>query len=419
MDAVRWEKIAQIYDLVCEQPLAARGTFLAQICEGDENLRREVESLLRQDVSQDGSLERIAEHARTAWSCPASIGRYRVFRLIGEGGMGAVYEAEQDHPRRTVAVKVLKSVFAAPGVQQRFAQESEVLGRLQHPNIARIYEAGSAPTDLGPQPYFAMEFIRGLSLLEYASQNRLGIPQRVQLMIKVCEAVNYAHQCGVIHRDLKPSNILVDNVGEPKILDFGVARLVDSEINLTHQTNVGDLVGTLAYMSPEQLLADPLLLDTRSDVYSLGVVLYELLGERRPYEITRQWTDAARVISEEEPLPLSAVNRAFQGDLEIIVAKALEKDKSRRYASAADMAADLHRFMEDQPILARPASALYRMQKFLRRNRGLVSALTIIFLVLVVGIIVSTRQAIRARGERDRALRAEQTAKAVTDFLQN
>src|SRR5579885_1412453 len=203
MDAERWGRIAQIYELACERPLAVQASFLLKACGGDEELRREVLSLLRQGVSQDGPLERVAAHVRTALSAPAFIGKYRIVRLIGEGGMGAVYEAEQDRPHRAVALKVLKSALASAELLRRFTREAEVLGRLQHPNIARIYEADSASTDLGPQPYFAMEFIRGVSLLEYAKQNRLGIPQRVQLMIKVCEAVNYAHQCGVIHRDLK------------------------------------------------------------------------------------------------------------------------------------------------------------------------------------------------------------------------
>ena len=418
MDANRWERIAELYGLVCEQPVAERNAFLAGICNDDE-LRREVESLLCQGVSHVGPLERIAEYARTAWSCPAYIGRYRILKLIGEGGMGAVYEAEQDQPRRTVALKVLKSAFAAPELLRRFAQESEVLGRLEHLGIARIYEAGTAQTDLGPQPYIAMEFIRGVSLQEYASENRLGTSQRLDLMIRICEAVDYAHRCSIIHRDLKPGNILVDENGQPKILDFGVARLMDSDAGLTLHTRVGDLVGTLAYMSPEQLLADPGLLDARSDVYSLGVVFYELLAGQRPYEVTRRWTDAARVIREQEPLPLGAANRGCRGDLETIVAKALEKDKSRRYATAADLAADMRRFVAHEPILARPASALYRGRKFVRRHRAFVSATAVVFVVLLSGIIASMSQAIRARHERDRAVRAEQIAKAVNDFLQD
>jgi len=419
MDAHRWERIAQLYDSACEQPAAVRDAFLAEACKGDEELRQEVQSLLRQGVSQNGPIERVAEHARAAWNGAAKIGHYRILGLIGEGGMGAVYEAEQERPRRRVALKVLRSPLASPELQRRFVQEAEVLGRLQHPNIARIYEAGTAQTDLGPQPYFAMELIRGVSLLDYAKQRGLSTMQRVELMVKICNAVDYAHRCEVIHRDLKPGNILVDQSGEPKILDFGVARLMESDANASHMTSVGDLVGTLAYMSPEQLLADPQLVDSRSDVYSLGIVLYELLAGRRPYEATRQITDAARIIREVDPIPLGVVSRAFGGDLETIAAKALEKDKTRRYASVAELAADLRRFLANEPILAMPATAMYRARKFILRHRVLASAAAIIFIVLLAGIVASTSQAIRARRERDRALRAEEIAKAVNEFLQN
>jgi tetratricopeptide (TPR) repeat protein len=419
MDADRWDRIAQLYSLTCEQPEPSRAAFLAKACDGDKELQREVESLLRQGVSRDGPLEHVAEAVGNAWGCPATIGPYRILRLIGEGGMGAVYEAEQVRPRRAVALKVVKSILAAPELLRRFAQESEVLGRLQHPNIARVFDAGTAQTDLGPQPYFAMELIRGASLLEYANQNSLSTQQRLDLIIRICEAVDYAHRCGVIHRDLKPGNILVDQSGQPKILDFGVAKMIDNDAIVTRQTKLGELMGTLEYMSPEQLLADPLLLDARSDVYSLGVVFYELLALRRPYDVSREWTDAARVIREEEPIRLSAVNRVFAGDLETMVGKALEKDRTRRYASAAELAADIQRFLDEQPILARPASAMYRARKFVRRHRVLVSAAGTVFIVLLAGIVASTYLAIRASRERDRALRAEQVANAVTDFLQN
>jgi tetratricopeptide (TPR) repeat protein/predicted Ser/Thr protein kinase len=407
MESERWERIAQLYDLACERPAAERDAFIAEACTGDQELRREVESLLRQDVSLDGPLERVAEEAGKARPCPTTVGPYRILTLVGEGGMGAVYEAEQDHPRRTVALKVLKSALAGPELLRRFARESEALGRLQHPGIARIYEAGTADTGLGPQPYFAMEFIRGLSLLEYAQTRQLNTRQCLELMVKVSEAADHAHERGIVHRDLKPGNILVDESGQPKILDFGVARIADSDANATRHTNFGDLVGTLAYMSPEQVVADPSQLDARSDVYSLGVVLYELLAGRLPYEVSRQVHEAARAVREEDPARLSAPR-----DLEIIVRKALEKDKARRYASAAELAGDLRRYLADEPILARPPSAMYQARKFTIRHKALVIAAAAVFLVLLAGITVSTLQAIRAR-------RAEQVANAVNDFLQN
>ena len=296
-------------------------------------------------------------------SLPSVIGRYRILSLIGEGGMGAVYEAEQDKPRRTVALKVVKGAWANRELIARFEQESQLLARLQHPGIAQVYEAGTADNGSGLQPYFAMELItNGQPLTEFADARGLNFRQRLALMAQVCDAVHHAHQRGIIHRDLKPRNILVDESGQPKILDFGVARMTDSDAQATRQTDIGQLVGTLAYMSPEQALADPLELDTRSDVYALGVVLYELLAGKLPYRLSAKLHEAVATIREQDPTALSSVNRVYRGDIETIVARALEKDKTRRYASAADLAADIQRYLKDEPIMARPASTLYQLQ---------------------------------------------------------
>ena len=218
--------------------------------------------------------------------------------------MGVVYEAEQNHPRRTVALKVIKPGHATPELLRRFELESQVLARLHHPAIAQIYEADAADTGFGPQPYFAMEFIHGEPLTEYAASHHLNTRQRLALMAHICDAVDHAHQRGIIHRDLKPGNILVEETGQPKNLDFGVARATDSDAQATKQTDVGQLVGTLAYMSPEQTAADPLEVDCRSDVYALGVILYELLAERLPYQLSRQMNEAIRAIQQEDPRPL-------------------------------------------------------------------------------------------------------------------
>jgi tetratricopeptide (TPR) repeat protein len=316
--------------------------------------------------------------------------------------------------------------LASPELLRRFEQESQALGRLQHPGIAQIYEAGAADSGFGPQPYFAMECIRGQSLLQYAEARHLTTRQRLELMSKVCEAVHHAHQRGIIHRDLKPGNILVDESGQPKILDFGVARLTGVDAHATRQTDVGHLVGTLAYMSPEQALADPLELDTRSDVYALGVILFELLAGRLPYNVSRQLHEAVRTIREEEPAPLSSVSRTYRGDIETIAAKALEKDKARRYSSAAELAADIQRYLNDDPIVARRPSAVYQLQKFARRHKPLVAGVAAVFMVLIAGIITTTWEATRARRaeraalrERDRADSQSATAKAINDFLQN
>jgi len=350
------------------------------------------------------------------------IGRYTITRLIGEGGMGAVYEAEQDQPRRTVALKVIKPGMASPELLRRFAQESQALGRLQHPGIAQIYEAGTADTGYGPQPYFAMEFIRGETLRDYAAKQSLGTRQRLDIIARVCDAVQHAHQRGLIHRDLKPGNILVDETGQPKILDFGVARVTDSDAQATMQTDVGQLVGTLAYMSPEQVLADPLELDTRSDVYALGVILYELLAGRLPYDISRKIHEALHAIREEDPSRLSSVDRSYRGDIETIAAKALEKDKTRRYNSAAELAADIRHYLNDEPIVARPPSTIYQLEKFGRRHKALVFGLAAVFAALVVGLVLAVWQARRATNaekaallDRDRATAAERTATAARD----
>jgi tetratricopeptide (TPR) repeat protein len=356
-----------------------------------------------------------ADHTHTL---PASIGRYRILRLLGEGGMGAVYEAEQDFPHRSVALKVIRAGYASREMLRRFENETQALGRLQHPGIAQIYEAGTAETPFGREPYFAMELVHGQALLSYCGEHQLKVRQRLELMAKICDAVQHAHQRGLIHRDLKPANILVDQSGQPRILDFGVARLTDSDAQATRQTDIGQLVGTLAYMSPEQVLGDPAEIDTRSDVYALGVILYELLAGKGPYVLGRHLHEVVRTIREEEPTTLSSVNRAYRGDIETIVGKALEKDKTRRYASAAELAVDIRCHLHDEPITARPPSASYQLQKFARRNKALVMGVAAVFAVLVLGVVASTWEAVQARRAEAKAKQESAIAQAVNDFLQ-
>jgi eukaryotic-like serine/threonine-protein kinase len=444
MESERWQKIEQLYHSALEVELSQRAAFIDQACAGDQSLIEDVRSLLAQAEGRESFLEApamevaaqaLAMSAAAAGASPsqvsssgtvgtrpipAAIGRYRVVRLLGEGGMGVVYEAEQEQPRRIVALKVIKPGYATTETLRRFQHESQALGRLQHPGIAQIYEASTADTGLGPQPYFAMELIRGQTLLEYADAHQLNVRQRLELMAKVCDAVEHAHQRGVIHRDLKPGNILVDETGQPKILDFGVARVTESDAQPTRQTDLGQLVGTLAYMSPEQVTGDPLAVDNRSDVYSVGVILYELLAHKLPYNVGRKpLHEAVEVIREEEPTHLSSINRGYRGDIDTIVAKALEKDKARRYASAADLAGDIRRYLADEPITARPPSASYQLQKFARRHRALVIGTAAVFLVLAAGVVASTWGLLRARAEKRRADAETATAQAVNDFLQN
>ena len=323
------------------------------------------------------------------------IGRYRILRRHGEGGMGTVYEAEQDNPRRTVALKVIRPGLLSSELLDRFSHEAQILGRLQHTGIAQVYEAGM---DADGQPFFAMEFIRGMPLDEYARNRSLDAAKRLELLAKVCDAVQHAHQKGVIHRDLKPGNILVDESGQPKVLDFGVAHVTSADqLTTSRRTQTGQLLGTLSYMSPEQIAADPTVLDERSDVYTLGVVLFELLTHRLPYHLDQLPVhEVAWVILHEEPSRLGSVDTAYRGDVEIIVAKALEKDKSRRYASAGDMAADIKRYLRGEVILARPASALYQLRKFARRHKALVAGASGIFAACLWEPIVSVLFALRA-----------------------
>src|SRR5262245_55003108 len=346
---------------------------------------------------------------------PSRIARYRIIRRIGEGGMGVVYEAEQEHPRRTVALKIIKPSQTSSEMLRRFELEAEALGWLQHPGIALCYEAGTADIGFGPQPFFAMELVRGVPPKEYADEHGLSPRRRMEIIAKIGDAVQHAHQRGLIHRDLKPGNILVDSSGQPKILDFGVARLTDQNPQSTVQTGIGQLIGTLAYMSPEQVLADSRELDIRTDVYSMGVILYELLTGRLPYTIGRRIHEVVQAIREEDPVRLSSISRLYRGDIETIAAKALEKNKTRRYSSAGDLAADIQRYLNDEPIEARPPSTTYQLQKFARRHKAWVAAVPGSIVGRNRGSVASTFEAAAARRERDRAAAAEKAADAERD----
>jgi tetratricopeptide (TPR) repeat protein len=414
----RWRQIERLHHMALERERSLRGAFLAEVCGDDQELRGELESLLAEDEEsflETPALEVAAKALAAAPAAlPAHIGRYRIIRLLGEGGMGAVYEAEQDEPRRIVAIKVIRAGVAVGESLWRFKHEAQALGRLQHPGIAQVYEAGTADNGFGPQPYFAMELIRGLPLGRYAETNGLDVRQRLGLMAKVCAAVHHAHQRGLIHRDLKPSNILVDETGQPKILDFGVARVMESDAQPTLQTGAGEIVGTLAYMSPEQVQGDPLEVDIRSDVYSLGVMLYELLAGRLPYDVhLAQLLQAAQTIREQDPPTLGSIHGQLRGDVETIAGKALDKDKARRYASAADLEADIERYLNDEPIAARPPSAGYQLRKFARRHRVLVLAGAAVVAALMAGVAASTWEAVRANREGQQALLARDRAGAA------
>ena len=348
---------------------------------------------------------------------PERIGDYRILGTLGRGGMGVVYEAEQERPRRRVALKVLRSWPGEKG-RLRFQLEADLLARLQHPGIARIHEAGTATVGGMTVPFFVMELVSGTPIDRYAKEHDLGVRDRLKLLGQLADAVHHAHQNGVIHRDLKPGNVLVNDQGRPIVLDFGIARAADPDLRVDSlRTEVGQLVGTLAYMSPEQAAGDPAEIDTRSDVYSLGVIGYELLSGRLPLEVIDDTPlQALERLRDEDPPPLGRLDRKLRGDVETIFATALAKEKGRRYGSAHALAADLWRHLADEPIVARPATATYQLSKFTRRHRGLVAGAVATVLALVLGLAGTWHGLVRAADERDDAQRRFRQAESVLDF---
>ncbi len=323
---------------------------------------------------------------------PVLKGAYRLLRTLGEGGMGVVYEAEQSFPRRRVALKSIRNGLSTPSMLRRFRTEVELLARLHHPGIAQIYEAGFADEGSSDQAFFVMELVDGLPLNAFARSRQITMRERLELVMKLCDAVQHAHQRGVIHRDLKPSNILVTGTGQPKILDFGIARAADDPGDGTIVTRVGQIIGTPSYMSPEQMFGEPV--DTRTDVYALGVITYELLTCELPFDFTKvSITEAARILREQAAAPMSRVDRALRGDLDIIVSTAMHIDRDRRYSSAAALAEDVQRFLDDRPIAARRDSAMYVMGKMARRHWALVSLAAVLLASIVAFAVYSNAMA--------------------------
>ncbi len=428
MDPQRWRRAARVFEECRERPRHQRRAALLELCAADESLRSEVEELLdaheREEAATSGVVSQAARRIMSDAE-PVRLGPYTIRERLGAGGMGVVYRAEQASPRRDVALKVLPAWLWTDSGRARFEFEAQALGRLDHPNIARIYEAGAARDERGVEhAYFAMELVQGRSLDEAAA--RMTVRERVALLETVGRAVHHAHQRGVIHRDLKPSNILVDEAGSPRVLDFGIARVVDAE-RAGGATVTGQIVGTVQYMSPEQATGDPARIDIRTDVYALGVILYQALSGRLPHKLDGlTLLSALHKVSDAAPEPLGDIDSPLQRDLEVILAKAMAKDPHARYASAAAFADDLSRALRHEPILAHPPSRVYAMRKFVARNRPLVALSAAAMIGLAAGAVSLAVGLMRAQAAEavaiERLAEAEREAnkaQAVREILRN
>jgi tetratricopeptide (TPR) repeat protein len=444
MSEISESRVRQVFDQAMEKPAGLRAEYLQRLCGGDEALHDRVAALL---AASDDAGEFLAPptappaapgpaRADSAEEAGTTIGRYKLLQEIGEGGMGTVWMAEQFEPvRRKVALKIIKLGMDTRQVVVRFEAERQALALMDHPNIAKVLDGGVTETG---RPYFVMELVKGVPITEFCDEAKLGLRERLELFTQVCQAVQHAHQKGIVHRDLKPSNVLVtlhDGRPVPKVIDFGIAKATNQELTQkTLFTEYAQILGTPEYMAPEQAAMSGLDIDTRADVYSLGVLLYELLTGTKPFDI-RTLLDGGyeailRTIREVDPPKPSTrassvdedtglnisiarqmregqLGRALRGDLDWIVVKAMEKDRTRRYGTANGLAADILRFLADEPVSAMPPSAAYRARKFVRRNRGPVTAAALVLVVLVLGIIGTGVGLRRALAETSRAERAE------------
>ncbi len=442
MDQERHNRIFELFHEAASLPEEDREVFLRAESEGDDSLIAEVLRLLAHDP---GSL-----HPTPLTAAPDLVGtvidQYRLLEVLGSGGMGEVYLAEQEEPiRRKVALKVIKLGMDTKEVIARFRSERQALAMMDHPNIAKIHDAGATKEG---RPYFVMEHVEGVPITHFCDRHHLPTRERLGLFVQVCQAIHHAHQKGIIHRDIKPSNVLVsrqDGVAIPKVIDFGVAKATSREqTQSTVLTVQGQLVGTPEYMSPEQAEMSGRFVDTTTDVYSLGVLLYELLTGMLPFDSSvlrmADYDEIRRIILEDEPAKpssrlstpsdqatlvagnrqssVSALSKRIRGELDWITMKALEKDRSRRFQSASELALDIERFLRDEPVLAGPPSAAYRLQKLVKRHKRIVGTLVAVVAALAIGLGVSIFMFLRAESARDRAEQEAHKAEQINTFLQ-
>jgi serine/threonine protein kinase len=439
------DRLIEVFNEAKARPLGAeRDLFLSEACHSEPTLKEQVLALLQAHEGAGDFLkytQAIPPVTPLTEKPGDKIGRYKLLQQIGEGGCGVVYMAEQEEPvRRRVAFKVIKLGMDTKQVVARFEAEGQALAMMDHPNIAKVFDAGATTTG---RPYFVMELVRGIKITEYCDQNNLPTEARLKLFTQVCHAIQHAHQKGIIHRDIKPSNILVtvnDGMPVPKVIDFGIAKAIEQRLtDKTVFTAFEQFIGTPAYMSPEQAEMTSLDIDTRADIYSLGVLLYELLSGNTPFDaeklVASGVAEIRRIIREQEPpkpsTRLNTLNDAdlgtvasrrqtdppklmhlIRGDLDWIVMKCLEKDRTRRYETANGLAVDIQRHLSNEPVVARPPSNLYRFQKLVRRNKLTFAATSAVIAALVLGLGLSTWMFFKEKQARQRAVAAEQKARS-------
>jgi tRNA A-37 threonylcarbamoyl transferase component Bud32 len=438
-----WQRIRELFAAAGELSAVEREAFLDRELANEPTMRAELTNLFAAEASA-------TEFLTSSKTDPIqrTIGPYRLVKLLGEGGFGIVYLAEQDRPlRRRVALKLIKPGMDTRQVIARFNAERQALAFMDHPGIAQVHDAGETETG---RPYFVMEYVQGIPITAFCDESTLRVRDRLELFLEVCDAIQHAHQKGLIHRDIKPSNVLVtrrDGVAIPKVIDFGIAKATGAGLaDRTIATHEGVILGTLGSMSPEQAGAIEAVVDTRSDIYSLGVLLYELLTGQPPFDSAQlrqaSWSEAVRMIREETPPAPSTriasqpddtdaprcrgverreLLRELKGDLDWITMRALEKEPGRRYASASELAADIRRHLQGQPVLAGAPSTGYRLRKFVRRHRAGVLAGSLVLLALLVGGVatgIGFRRALRAeKAARREAASAEQVSAFLVDLF--